>query len=147
VEGILSDQDLDFAMSLRSTILKHSIPLLPTHSFTRHTLSISLSSLPASHPDHRSAPVDPGVIDTVFGEGTTTPCRALVTAWEEAGLTSMSDDAGSGIEGTGTSKERVKIRLRQRLRYSARLGEHLVEVSELRDLRLSQELSWSRHTP
>lgn len=59
----------------------------------------------------------------------------------------MSDDAGSGIQGTGTSKERVKIRLRQRLRYSSRLGEHLVEVSELRELRLSQELSGSRHMP
>lgn len=59
---------------------------------------------------------------------------------------SMNDDAGSGIQGTGTSKERIKIRLRQRLRYSARLGEHLVEVSELRELRLLQELSWFRHT-
>jgi len=113
-------------MSLRSKILHHALPLLPAHSFTRQTLSLALSSLPTSHPDHRPDPTAEGVIDTLFGEGITAPGQALVEAWDEQGRARMEAvDAKGGVRGM----------LRDRLGYSAGVGEHLVEVRESFPLR------------
>lgn len=107
-------------MSLRSTILRHSLPLLPIHSFTRQTLSLALNSLPPSHPDYRPDPTPEGMIDTLFGEGIKAPGQTLVEAWEAEGRKSMEEkDVKDGVGST----------LRGRLRYSAEVGEHLVEVS------------------
>lgn len=100
-------------MSLRNTILKHSLPLIPRHSFTRQTLSLSLPSLPSDHPDHKPE-INDTIIDTLFGQGIAAP-KALVGAWQENGLENMEGEA-------------VEDRLKSRLRYSAEVGAHLVEV-------------------
>ena len=105
------------ATSLRSIILHHSLPLLPSRSFTRQTLAIALSCLPPSHPDHRSTPLSDSIIDTIFGNGPTAPGHALVDAWQEVGV--------GGMEGAS-----VRERLKSRLGYSAGVGEHLVEVCD-----------------
>lgn len=107
-------------MSLRTKILQHSLHLLPVHSFSRRTLSLALSSLPSSHPDFQPSPTPESVIDTLFGEGISAPGDALVYAWEEAGRGRMEEgDPSTGVKGL----------LEERLRYSAEVGEHLVEVS------------------
>ena len=106
-------------MSLRTKILHHSLPLLPTHSFTRHTLALALTSLPSSHPDHRADLTADTIIDTLFGEGVSAPGKALVEAWEKEGIERMiADDGLRGLSGI----------LGDRLRWSASVGEHLVEV-------------------
>ena len=105
-------------MSLRPTILRHSLPLLPHHSFTRHTLALALSSLPPSHPAHRAQPVPHHAIDTLFGTGNVDPGQALVRAWDAEGRKHMVGEEGGVIEALG-----------ERLRWSAEVGEHLVEVS------------------
>jgi hypothetical protein len=102
-------------MSLRSTILTHSLPLLPTYSFTRQTLTHALSSLPPDHASYRPEPLSDSVVDTLFGPGPSAG-KALVEAWEDEGLSRM--DKGKGV---GDMLER-------RLSYSAEVGEHLVEV-------------------
>jgi hypothetical protein len=56
------------------------------------------------------------VLDTLFGTGPVGCGKALVEAWEEEGSRRM------GLE------EDIEERLRERLRYSAEVGEHLVEV-------------------
>lgn len=100
--------------SLRSTILHHAIPLIPTHSFTRRTLLQSLPSLKPDHPDYRSV-LEDSVVDTIFGNGQA-PGKALTAAWEEEGLKAMQG-------------ENTRERLKSRLGHSAVVGEHLVEVS------------------
>ncbi|RXK37659.1 hypothetical protein M231_05071 [Tremella mesenterica] len=109
-------------MSFRQTILNHSLPLIPKHSFTRSTLSYSLSSLPTSHPSYRP-PLEDSVIDTIFGPGHIA-CKALVDAWEEEGLKRLS------IVESG-SEEKLEDILKRRLKYSYEVGEHLVEAYAL----------------
>ena len=104
--------------TLRTTILRHALPLVPTHSFTRQALVNALPSLPPSHPDHRDA-LPESVIDTLFDAGSSAPAQALVSAWEEEGLTSLQG-------------QHVRDRLRHRLSYSSQVGEHLVEVRDTR---------------
>ncbi|GFZ50649.1 hypothetical protein JCM24511_08407, partial [Saitozyma sp. JCM 24511] len=105
-------------MSLRSTILTHSLPLLPTYSFTRQTLTHALSSLPSDHPSYRPEPLSESVVDTLFGPGPSAG-KALVEAWEHEGLSRM--DKGKGVQDM----------LERRLSYSAEVGEHLVEAYAL----------------
>ena len=106
-------------MSLRSKILQHALPRLPTHSFTRHNLSLALTSLPPSHPDYRPDPTPEGMIDTLFGEGLLAPGQALTEAWEKEGRDGMQRaDVQEGVSGI----------LRGRLRWSAAVGENLVQV-------------------
>ena len=100
--------------SLRSTILQHAIPLIPTHSFTRQALLRSLPSLKQDHPDYRPA-LEESVVDTIFGSGQA-PAQSLTAAWEEDGLASMQG-------------KDARQRLKSRLSHSAVVGEHLVEVS------------------
>lgn len=107
-------------MSLRTKILSHSLPLLPTHSFTRQTLSLALSRLPSGHPDHQAEPISETVLDTIFGDGNAAS-KALVQRWEEEGVNTMLAESSS----TGRIME---ARLKSRLTYSAEVGEHLVEV-------------------
>ena len=106
-------------MSLRTKILHHSLHLLPTHSFTRQTLSLALSALPSSHPDHRADPTTDAIIDTLFGAGVSAPGKALVEAWENEGIERMVVDEGP--RGLGAI-------LGDRLSWSADVGDHLVEV-------------------
>lgn len=114
-------------MSLRAKILTHSLPLLPTHSFTRQTLSLALSRLSADHPDYISEVTPDSTLDTLFGDGSAGP-KALVRRWEEEGLEKMS--AEPEASGSGGSKP-LDRRLRARLSFSADVGEHLVEVRHL----------------
>lgn len=116
-------------MSIRAKILTHSLPLLPTQSFTRQTLSLALSRLPSDHPDHQAEPVSETVLDTVFGDGNAAS-KALVQRWEEEGVDSMLAESSS----TGRILE---ARLKSRLTHSAEVGEHLVEVSNIPDVSLS----------
>jgi hypothetical protein len=76
-------------MALRSKILTHALPLIPTHSFTPSTLTYSLSSLSKSHPDYQDGPVSDSIIDTLFG-GDVGAKKALLQAWEQDGLRSMT---------------------------------------------------------
>ncbi|WWC57852.1 uncharacterized protein I303_100387 [Kwoniella dejecticola CBS 10117] len=101
-------------MALRQQILSSALPLLPTHSFTRSTLSQALRSLKpqVSNSD--------GVIDTIFGNGSVAPSRALVDAWQEEGLRAMSSSK--------ETKEDLGDVLKRRITYSAGVGEHLVEA-------------------
>ncbi|KAK1926254.1 hypothetical protein DB88DRAFT_544500 [Papiliotrema laurentii] len=101
-------------MALRTSILKHALPLVPQHSFTRHTLLLALPSLDPAHPDYQPD-VSESVIDTLFGNGNTAPARALVDAWVGEGL--------HAVQGANTRE-----RLKNRLRYSSLVGEHLVEA-------------------
>lgn len=116
-EAFVSTTTTSTTMSLRSTILHHALPLLPTHSFARQTLLTALSST-------RNAPPSPhsqeNVIDTLFG-GTVAPARALVDAWAEEGLKVMKPSDGAGPSS-------LREVLGRRLEYSAGVGEHLVEV-------------------
>ena len=139
--------------SLRASILHHSLPLLSTHSFTRHTLTLALASLrpdltSSSTPLHAnteqeastkrtkstkvsrskqkthtkaeaSSLASDNVLDTLFGSGTA-PARALVRAWEDEGISKITQRPGD-----------MRDRLRSRLEYSAQVGEHLVEVSAI----------------
>ncbi|KAL1412070.1 hypothetical protein Q8F55_003067 [Vanrija albida] len=105
-------------MSLRSAVLAHALPHLPRTSFTRAALSTALASLPPSDAQHRP-PLSHDVVDTLFGPGAAGP-RALVRAWEDAGLEGMRGAKGS-----------VKDVLGARLAYSASVGEHLVEAHAL----------------
>ncbi|ORY31922.1 hypothetical protein BCR39DRAFT_479444 [Naematelia encephala] len=105
-------------MSLRATILSHSLPHLPTHSFTRSTLVHALTALPPSHPDYREPQVVENAIDTIFGPGNVGAAKALVEAWEDAGRDDMTGKQGG-----------LKEILQRRLEWSAAVGEHLVEVS------------------
>ncbi|CAD6584761.1 MAG: hypothetical protein TREMPRED_003953 [Tremellales sp. Tagirdzhanova-0007] len=109
-------------MSLRTKILHHSLHLLPTHSFTRQTLSLALSALPSSHPDHRADPTTDAIIDTLFGAGVSAPGKALVEAWENEGIERMVVDEGP--RGLGAI-------LGDRLSWSADVGDHLVEAYAL----------------
>lgn len=126
-------------MSLRAKILTHSLPLLPTHSFTRQTLALALSRLPSDHPDHRVEPIPDSVLDTLFGDGRAAP-KALVQRWEEEGIEPMEAESGSKPSIAG-----LESRLRSRLTYSAGLGHYLPEVSRLG--RLIPQSSCSRRTP
>lgn len=140
-------------MALRSKILTHALPLIPTHSFTPLALTQSLSSLPTSHQDYRPDNIPDAVIDTLFG-GDVGAKKALVQAWEKDGLSSMTRNtlvhdhsSGSGTRAgtnavassstnpgppTGGITETERLRLREmlfsRLEYSSRVGEHLVEA-------------------
>ena len=132
-------------MSLRALILQHSLPLLPRHSFSRQTLSAALQSVQSGPENAETAhsflesasPTattrrDPigldrlddigreNVIDTLFGSGTIAPARALLDAWQDAGLSAM--------ESSEHPQSDVSGRLERRLEYSAGVGEHLVEV-------------------
>ncbi|KAI9635983.1 uncharacterized protein MKK02DRAFT_44682 [Dioszegia hungarica] len=109
-------------MSLRAKILTHSLPLLPTHSFTRQTLALALSRLPSDHPDHRVEPIPDSVLDTLFGDGRAAP-KALVQRWEEEGIEPMEAESGSKPSIAG-----LESRLRSRLTYSAGLGHYLPEA-------------------
>ena len=125
-------------MSLRVSVLQQALPLLPQHSFTRQTLSLALSSLrpDLTHPSEslgRDAQFPQAevvthyrvenVIDTLFGTGSIAPGKALVEAWQEAGLKDMEEAGPSS---------KLSDRLGRRLRYSSTVGEHLVEVSSRR---------------
>lgn len=103
--------------SVRLQILKHALPLLPVHSFSRQSLLRSLPSLDPSHPDYRND-IPESIIDTLFGPGNTGASQALVEAWHLEGLHSLH----------GTN---VRERLKSRLRFSSQVGEHLVEVGRL----------------
>nr|XP_019048452.1 hypothetical protein I302_02224 [Kwoniella bestiolae CBS 10118]OCF27382.1 hypothetical protein I302_02224 [Kwoniella bestiolae CBS 10118] len=94
-------------MALRSQILTSSLPLLPTHSFTRPTLIQALRTIKPELPNPES------VVDTLFGPGSVGASKALVERWEEEGLKAMS---GPG-EG---KKENLGEVLRRRIEYSAR---------------------------
>ena len=71
------------------------------------------------NPDHAEykSTIDESVIDTVFGNGQAAS-KALVAAWEEHGLGEMQG-------------KDLRERLVGRLRFSAGVGEHLVEVGSL----------------
>ncbi len=117
-------------MSLRSTILRHSLPLLPTYSFSRQTLQNALTHLPANHPDHRDqAEIPLSVIDTLFGDSEVSAGKALVEAWETRGRQGMSQDLRRGSQDGARKEDDVASLLARRLAYSSTIHEHLVEVS------------------
>lgn len=124
------------AMSLRTKLLTHALPLIPTHSFTPLALTHALSALPTSHPDHQAESLSDTVLDTLFGSDVAAK-KALVGAWEEEGLREMRsfeiDGAPGGAGPSTTQRGGGQVMLREmmgrRLEYSARVGEHLVEVS------------------
>ncbi|WVQ93999.1 hypothetical protein IAU59_001077 [Kwoniella sp. CBS 9459] len=104
-------------MALRSQILSHTLPLLPTHSFTRSALVTSLRSL---KPEINNADA---VIDTVFGSGSVGPVKSLVEFWEEQGRSEMEMESS-----LGEGNVELEDVLARRLEWSAAVGEHLVEA-------------------
>ena len=118
-------------MALRSSILTHALPHLPITSFTRQALLTSLSRLPTDHPDYRAEGISDSVLDTLFGDGRGAE-GALVGAWADEGVREIRGDLkGEGEAGTSSwkgTRARIGERLGRRLEYSARVGEHLVEV-------------------
>lgn len=117
--------------SLRTRILHHALTHVPEHSFTLRPLINSLSSLPTSHADHDET-VSTEVLDVLFGSELNAR-QELVRAWETEGLKSMTNFEPKQLAGSSKSNPReldtIAEVLRQRLEYSARIGEHLVEVS------------------
>lgn len=95
-------------MSLRSTILTHALPHIPSTSFTRQALTASLSRLPSTHPDHRPGDISDTVLDTLYGSERGAE-KALVRRWAEEGVRVVQgrEQGRQGEEmGTGTGTER-----------------------------------------
>lgn len=117
--------------ALRSRILHHALPYIPEHSFTLRPLLRSLPDLPTDHADHDNA-VTPEVLDVLFGSEISAR-KELVQAWEQEGLRDMLGDTTAQARQAGPTSKAGEIRtiaglLARRLEYSARFGEHLVEV-------------------
>lgn len=117
--------------ALRLRILHHALPHISEHSFTLRPLLRSLPDLPTDHADHDNA-VTPEVLDVLFGSEISAR-KELVQAWEQEGLRDMLGDSlgQAGQAGPSTKAGEMRIiagLLARRLEYSARVGEHLVEV-------------------
>ncbi|BEI83733.1 hypothetical protein CcaverHIS002_0403370 [Cutaneotrichosporon cavernicola] len=113
-------------MSLRSAILKATIPLIPEAGFSRAALSAGLASLPASSSKVQDDAGREAVIDTLFsGNAASDAPRALVQAWEDEGRAIMHN----GVK--GDALERLVTVLGRRLEWSASVGEHLLDAHAL----------------
>lgn len=98
---------------LRSQLLKLSLPLIPTHGFTRQTLSLSVLSLPVPHEE----PLSERAVSNLFGEGDT--ARATLTnAW--------LDDARQQMN--VVSPKSIRDVLSHRLRHNEPVLDKLPEV-------------------
>ena len=69
------------------------------------------------------------MVDTIFGPGSTAS-RALVEAWDEAGLYHMVDGgaAPASVVSKKGKEKALEGLLERRLEYSSNVGEHIVEV-------------------
>jgi hypothetical protein len=134
--------------TLRQTILRNAIPVVPQQSFTRSALLSSIRQLPLATPSPSVSPVQTpeALIESLFGKGVE-PEKSLVKEWEAQGLQSMKDGfTGQSVEGsdgvvavtTGRAKGKaqkevdfpaLKTALGRRIMWSSETaGEHLVQV-------------------
>lgn len=88
-------------MSSPSLLLKHAIPLIRTHGFTRTTLSLA---------GNAASPLSDTAVTALFGRGDEAR-KTLVRAWLKEGLEQMGN-----VEQNG--KMTIQAALKQRLKWN-----------------------------
>lgn len=161
---------LPIHQTLRHTVLRNAIPLVPQHSFTRAALLSSIRQLPVATASADSSPLQTpeALLESLFGKGVE-PEKSLVREWEAQGLQSMKDAfPGRSVEGsdgvvavtTGRAKGKaqkevdfpaLKSALGRRILWSSETAkEHLVQVRTQLDayhkLGIVAERTHDRHT-
>ena len=101
-----------------SNIIKHAIPLIPTHGFTRKTLSLAAITLHGS----LSKPLADSAINSLFGVGDRARI-ALIDGWLEEGRRDMGQLPDAGPHS-------VSGLLKRRLRWNEPVLPYLSEASD-----------------
>ncbi|KAF8591057.1 hypothetical protein K439DRAFT_1627149 [Ramaria rubella] len=111
---------------MRSALLRHALPLVRTHGFTRQTLSLAALSLPTPHTE----PLSETAVSALFGPGEEAR-KTLIKAWLNEGINSMgrkdTGDKGEKIRGSVS----VRDALKDRLAWNEPVLEHLPEAFAL----------------
>ena len=95
---------------MRNALLRHAIPLVRTHGFTRQALSFAALSLP-----NHTEPLSEMAVSALFGPGDEAR-KTLIQAWLEEGINRMGwrngDDDGGQAKGSVPIREALKDRLK-----------------------------------
>lgn len=108
---------------MRNALLKHAIPLVRKHGFTRQTLSLAALSLPTPHAE----PLPETAVSALFGPGDEAR-ETLIQAWLEEGIHQMGKRARVDAEEKVKGGVSVRDALRERLAWNEPVLAHLPEV-------------------
>lgn len=115
----------------RLNLLKHAVPLVKTHGFTRTALAYSF---PAAKPG--AAPLEETAVTALFGQGDAARVT-LINAWMEQGLEEMwkANESSGGPKdgnlnsvGKGDTRVKVEKALLTRLEWNVHALPYLSEV-------------------
>lgn len=108
---------------MRNVLLRHAIPLVRTHGFTRQALSIAALSLPTPHCE----PLSETAVSALFGPGDEAR-KTLIRAWLGEGIDRMGQC--DGAEGGEKTQSIIPIQdaLKNRLKWNEPVLNHLPEV-------------------
>lgn len=123
---------------MRNVLLRHAIPLVRIHGFTRQALSVAATSLPTPHPE----PLSDTAVSALFGSGDEAR-KTLIQAWLDEGISRMGrreNDEAEKIKGSVS----VKDALKDRLRWNEPVLHHLPEVCLIR-MHFGERMNCDRH--
>jgi ubiquinone biosynthesis protein COQ9 len=107
---------------MRSALLRHAFPLVRTHGFTRHAISLAALSLP-----NHTEPLSETAVSALFGPGDEAR-KSLIQAWLDEGIDTMRRPHGE--EGGEKHRGSLSVRdaLKHRLEWNEPVLDHLPEV-------------------